>query len=300
MYIVLLDRQNKDAFSYLTDPFFFDALREPDVVALGAAEEDGTAAGVLVCRMRDDWADVVWLYADPRFRGRGVGDLLLTHLLAAVIAQPSLSGIFADYEDRPENAVLTRLFTRKCFQIEKEQKAVYEISLADAAQSPLWRKDMDDARVLPLEAADEAQWKAFQIELQENDQPVATALPIDRRNYHPRLSAVYAADGKIRGVLLMQGDERALDLVYAHVLPGSEIALGLMLYKVGRLAMAACPPETRIRFTPVNEAGEKIAEKLFPALQKKPFRRALLETGTIVRRLAAEAAEAAKAGKASS
>ncbi|MDR2132386.1 MAG: GNAT family N-acetyltransferase [Clostridiales Family XIII bacterium] len=288
MYTVPIDQKNKEAFLPLMDPFFAEALGDPDVVALGAVEKndeaaDDEAAGALLCRLREDWADIIWLYADPRFRGRGIGRMLLLELISALLKEPEIRGAFAEYEDTKENISLTRLFSQSAFSIEDDSKAIYAVTLADVAESPLWKRDLDDSRVFSLEDADEAQWKAFQIELMENDQPVAAALPIDRRDFHPRLSAVYASEGKIRGVVLMRENEGAPELSYAHVLPGNEAALGAMLHKVGRLAMAAFPPSTPIRFTPVNGSGEGIAEKLFPALEKTPFRRAVLFTSAIAR-----------------
>jgi GNAT superfamily N-acetyltransferase len=278
MYTVLLDQGNKDSFLHLTEPALADAFDDPSAFALGAAEEDDTAAGVLICRMRGAWADIVWLYADPRFRGRGVGHLLLRQLLSALLAQPGIDGVFAEYADVPENILLTRLFAGCAFLFEDEQKALCELSLAEAARAPFLQRDMDDARVISLENTDERQWKVFQAELAENAQPVATALPIDRRAYHPRLSLAFTDDGKIGGVLLMREDAGALELSYLHVLPGSENALGPILYKAGRLAAKTYPPHTRVRFAPVSEPGEKIAEKLFPTLKKTPFLRAHLWT----------------------
>jgi hypothetical protein len=239
--------------------------------------------------MRGAWADIVWLYADPRFRGRGVGHLLLGQLLLALLAQPGIDGVFAEYADVPENIFLTRLFAGCAFLFEDEQKALCELSLAEAAQTLLLqRAGMDDARVIPLEGADERQWRAFLVELAENAQPVATALPIDRRAYHPRLSLAFADDRKIGGVLLMREDGGALELSCLHVLPGSENALGPMLYKAGRLATEAYPPHTRVRFAPVSEPGEKLAEKLFPSLKKTPFLRAHLWTAGLAGRMRVE------------
>ncbi|MDR2088869.1 MAG: GNAT family N-acetyltransferase [Clostridiales Family XIII bacterium] len=281
MYTVPIDQKNKDAFLPLLDPFFAEALGDPDVVALGAADENDEAAGALVCRLREDWADIIWLYADPRFRGRGIGRMLLIELISALLKEPEIRGVFAEYEDTKENINLTRLFSQSAFNLEDESKAIYAVTLADVAESPLWKRGMDDSRVVSLEDADETQWKAFQIELMENDQPVAADLPIDRSAFHPRLSVVYADEGKIRGLILMRESEGAPELSYAHVLPGNESALGAMLHKVGRLALDAFPPSTPIRFTPVNEAGDRIAEKLFPALEKTPFRRAVLFTSAI-------------------
>jgi ribosomal protein S18 acetylase RimI-like enzyme len=283
MYTVLLNRQNQNAFLHLIEPALTGALQDSDVVALGAVEEDGTAVGVMICRMRDDWVDIVWLYADPRFPSRGIGQLLVDQLVSSAIEEPGIVGIFADYENIPENFLLTRLFAQNTFRIEDIRKAIFEISLADVAQNAFWSKDMDDACVLSLESADDAQWKSFQVELRNNEQPVAASLPIDRQAYHPRLSSVYTSEGKIRGVLLVSCEAKALELSYAHVLPGNGKALGLMLHKVGRLAMSEYPPSTLIHFTPVDEAGEKIAEKLFPELKMRPFHRAVLWTAGAAR-----------------
>jgi GNAT superfamily N-acetyltransferase len=294
MRTLSIDRQNEEAFRPLMEPFFFDMLHDPAVIALGAAEGDA-AVGALICRLWEDWIGLARIYVAPAFRGQGFGRNLLRRAVLQAMRQPDIEGVFAEYADTPENMPLNMIFYTCGFKVEAIQKSIHTIPLADVGRCDFWQKGRNDAHVLPLGKLSDQQWNAFQNEIAENDQQAAMPLSADRREYLNAPSVAYVRDDRVKGVLLMRKDEDALHLAYAHVLPGNGVALGSMLRSAGLSALAAYPPETPLCVTPVNESGEQIVEKLFPSRKKTPFRRAVLWTAGMAV-MAAEAPAAQEAG----
>jgi GNAT superfamily N-acetyltransferase len=276
MYTVLIDKEKANAFAPLLDPSFRDAPAESDAVAIGVADDDDIAAGALFAQMRSAWLDIGWIYVAPEYRGRGMGKLLLSSLAMSARRTPGVSGVFAEYPNLPDEDSPDTMFRMNGFRVEDISKPFYVFTLEELAKNPFWQKKADSRNTIPLGQADEHMLKAFSVQLMETDRPVAVALPIDRREYHPDLSMVYVKDGTIRGVLLFQESGGMLDLAYIHVLPNNGDAMGFMLKKAGQAALDAYPPGTPVNVVTVNAASEAIVEKLFPDSNKMPIRRAFL------------------------
>jgi GNAT superfamily N-acetyltransferase len=276
MYTVLIDKEKANAFAPLLDPGLRGATEEPGAVAIGVADDDDIAAGVLLARMRSEWLDIGWIYVAPEYRGRSMGKLLLSSLATSARRTPGVSGVFAEYPNRPEDDRMDMMFRMNGFRVEDVRKPFYMFTLEEMKKNPFWQKKADSPDVIPLEQAEGHMLKAFVSQLMETEQPVAVTLPIDWREYHQSLSVVFIKDGMIGGVLLFQDAGGILDLAYVHVLPNNGDAMGFMLRKAGQTAIDTYSGATPVSIAAVNAAGEAITEKLFPDLNKMPIRRAVL------------------------
>ena len=81
MKIIHLQDEQKDYFAAL-DPFeYFEEYKGTRCICLGCVEEeDGSdiPAGLMICLPDKRMPVVRWIYVDPKYRGRGVGDMLLS------------------------------------------------------------------------------------------------------------------------------------------------------------------------------------------------------------------------------
>jgi GNAT superfamily N-acetyltransferase len=275
VYTVLIDKEKEKAFAPLLDPCFHDSLSDPDMVAIGVADEDDTAAGALLAWLRSGWLEIGWIYVAPEFRGRGMGKRLLGDIELSAGRRPEISGVFAEYPNRPEDDGLNRMFRMTGFVTEELHKPFYIFKLDELEKNPLWQKKSENPNVVPLGRTDRGILKAFTSLLAETEQPVAVALPIDWQSYHQSLSVVYVRNGMAGGVLLFRESGGILDLAYAHTLPGNGDAMGFMLRQAGLAALESYPGTTPVNVVTVNAAGEAIVERLFPDLAKMPIRRAV-------------------------
>ncbi len=260
MDIVSVGSSNKQAFrSYLPEDLF-DKLPSAGLTAIGVVEHR-VALGVLVARIENREATVVWLFVNEFDRFRGAAALMLEALEQAA-RKGGLTRLDAALPEGENREALCHLFSAAGYQIAPDEEGQFSFTVAQLPSDITGAGMAGAGRVVPLGEVDPGALRAFSAALQLMDAPVE--LPIVAAEYLPASRAA-VKDGKVDGLcLIRQLDEETLELSYLHAEPEARLTIPAMLASCATEVAAGFPAEAVVTLQPAGDAAIKMLRKLIP------------------------------------
>lgn len=264
----LITEESLFAVSYLIPEVYQKMLRSGELVGTAVLDDwhEGEVIGVVLCKVRNEWMDIVWFCVDENYRREGYAGRMLESCIARAKRSEMLWGAFADIPEGDLGEAVKRIFRHLDFSILPVTQNVYTAALGEIKKNPLFHSGGEPKgmkHIVPLQDAEDGlKQKLFQV-LQEDER----AVPLDSQSewewYDGQLSGIYCtAEGKPEALLLIakNGDHLTVECAWTQN-PGAFI---LLLKQAVSEACRKYPEDMEIHVPTINETSAKLAEKILP------------------------------------
>jgi GNAT superfamily N-acetyltransferase len=277
MGLLVLTEDNKEAFVSYIPPYIYEYISEPDVLALGAYDDDSSiATGVLVAQVNRYRLAIIWFYVGESYRRQGFAKEMLERMMYVTGETKGIFAITVDVDAESDNELLLALFTQYGFDITDDTEPVYSLTVGMLAENHFLNfARTDGAHVIPLRAVPEYTRSVFDKKLMLNDVGLPIELPIPWENYDSKCSIGYIERGELEGILLFTKLEDSLELSFAYVAAGLNIALAAMLREACLAITKTYDAGTQVTISALGDVSASIVEKIFPEINRHKIHHAV-------------------------
>ncbi len=140
MQITRITKENETYFS----PFLPEVSKKtaPDLVCIGAMDDDRNVAGAMAVRVYDSYVDIISLYILPAYRRMGYGRFLVDQVAEIIISRGYESMIAELLQDEPATSFASAMG----FELFKG-KPQYWFSFKEYLRSPLYKRMVEGRKV---------------------------------------------------------------------------------------------------------------------------------------------------------
>ena len=266
MQEILLTADSLPGFAHLIPPYLYREAEQGELIGAGGVDLDGpedAPMAVLLCRGRHDWMEIVWLAADPAYRGIDAAGWLLDGRLSAARLGRKVWGAFADLPQGEARPAVEHILKRRGFTLTEVEQPVYQTTVgALSGVEALGRPAKDQQALIPLSQADRQLQADVLQAIRQDSRPVPLSQPVDWTAYDTEMSAIYVREGNPCGLCLVSRSEDSLTLELLWA--AHKLAAAPLLAHAAQAAARSCPPETRVVIPTVTEVSAQIAERLIP------------------------------------
>ena len=268
------------AYEYLAPSDILEAVRLRGFFGIGAATDEGEAAGLIVFGITDgllpqvdededgiSHVRILWIYVKEEYRGLGTGTQLMEHFFDAV------SGIDG-YEvcvyipPLEEHIPLIAFFEDFSFRFEEGILYEQEMSLSDiAASKPLASNHADHHGSKGIAAFKDAKKSDLERILSRLPSELGVVCSICRDAVDEEVSCILS-DGEDLGMFLAAGagHDTLIPLLLWTDGGRPERTLGMLRWSLKR-AIDIYPPETRVKFFVRRRNTGLLLDHLFPMIR---------------------------------
>ncbi|MBQ7563144.1 MAG: GNAT family N-acetyltransferase [Lachnospiraceae bacterium] len=155
-----LTQRNKEAFSGLTDPDVFILLDDPGTEGIGAVteEEEPSSQGIVVFHLMTEgevsFVRILWFYVGEEYRGRGIGNGMMEHLLDVLsfLGEYYLS---VDIPEAPDYDPLLSFFRTWKFFFQDMRMYSYTLSVEEVLQCGYFKEKKPTGQILSIDRLSE-------------------------------------------------------------------------------------------------------------------------------------------------
>ncbi|MDR1952962.1 MAG: GNAT family N-acetyltransferase [Clostridiales Family XIII bacterium] len=278
MSVVLITEEHKLAFSGYAPEYLREDMLQDETVSLGAVDDEtGTAAGVLISNVFNNWVEIVWVYVGEEYRGRGFAREMLEKLMAQAVAVPDLEGITAQLGKEDTSKAFHDLLRSELFRFRDEEDSIYVLTVDMLAGNSFWKDSVgrENSAAVPVGEIPTFVRDSFEKHIASLPEGIPIRRPVPWSDCDPNFSMGYLKNDKLVGLLLITRDGDDVELSFAYAEPGENLALASMLRAAGHKIMQTMPKETQISLMALNDTSASLVEKLFPELGRGTMQRAV-------------------------
>ena len=231
-----IDGSNYDRYDPMLPNYIKLIVHDDEDAILVGIVGAGSAVGTIAVSVRSGYADILWYYIDPGFRGVGAGResfFMFTAMLHDCF------GVKLVNMDIPVDAdeSIYRLFNGLPAEFAELPECHFEISLGFFRSSSKFKGS--SKRCVSLEKVDDTLIRDFCNKIVKAGDALVP-MPIKKSDYWSEASAVYVEDNEVKGVLLLrrEGDHLSIPYMVSHSKNGAAI-LDMILFagqNTGRLS----------------------------------------------------------------
>lgn len=261
MNITILKEENKEKFIHLVPPGIVPMLEKKNIFSLGLLEhqEDGEhPMGILISKLEESGAEILWIYVHPKLRGKGVGTKLM-HTLLQILKQEGKNQTVMCFLE--QNSAEIFFFLSSEFDLVPAHKGnLFETSVGALINGKLGNRSVSDD-VIPFSQISESSLKNFNAMAQVKEFTSETiSFPLCQEDYLP-CSMAFVEKEEITGMLLFTQDEydEGISMVY-HYVPSGDVRQIVVLSCGAINAMKELYPlETTVRLISQDKLSQIIA-----------------------------------------
>lgn len=273
--LVQITEDNLESFAALIPSVLYDGIRRGEYLALGSMILE-YPNGAIVASLDADAADILSVYVDMYDRRNKTGSFLIDKLCEL---SSKVSGIYSLRAALPVDAEqngITSFFEAEGFQLSDFGGPEAEFTIASLDASPFPDNPPNINRCLSGDEVGSEALLRFEHTLASSGDYLMEKSLCDT-SINQVVSRYYVENNTVRGCAVFSSDKEG-ELIFelAYVSGGTELLP--LLVSVSRALKENFQPQTKIRLQAVNEASQKITEKLVPGAKlsyKKLARRTI-------------------------
>ncbi len=279
--ITLIGKSNFEYFrSFIPKKEAEEKPLQDELLMFGAVYK-GRAAGVLVLGIREELAEIMWIFVPPEFQNLGIAEKLMSEIITYA-SRLHIKSFFAAYSIAFEGSRnLDSLFTRCGFKIGAIESFDYRFSFREFVELPGFKRAVKSEvasgryRFIPLEHVPPTVII---------NSPIKTGYDLNacERN----LSILAFREKTLAGVFLVRDVENRYNLEWLENYSGDTVVIKGLLVKAclvaeSLFASGKVDPEKIVSFQCIGTSGRAMVEKLFVngPTETVWFHRAFLEVG---------------------
>ena len=265
MEINLLTPLDLDKFAHLFPPYLLKEL-PADEILLGCVNEAPLdAAGILMAHPVDGELFVDWIYVDEPYRRKGAGKEMLDLLVDTAAECEDVDGITLVFS---QDHADVEPFLEACGfgVLMREGDKGFLTTLGEFPKLPVNGDPVGE--ILPLPKVPEAALQSFSDLLSDSSLlGITVEMPLEADRYLPE-SCMLLAEGRIRGVCLLEANESGLSIgwIYNNC-PSPDSIIHIVNQSVG-LLREKYPADTPLSFASVNPGVERFIERRIPVISR--------------------------------
>lgn len=229
-------------------------------------DEENMPIGIFLSEIKDEAAQIIWLYIEEAYRSKGRAKALLERFSIICKRSGCAQLIFVSI---PAEHKAARFFLHAGFKMPEELDIEFSSTVGKLKENPFWNRKADTSNVVPMSKLKSFQLKQFMHAVYEQGNPAAFPADLESAELIEQLCLGFLDGEKLVGMLLCEPAEDGGILVSALHAIGSAAAARELLYTAGRLAIEQFNPQTPIHILTVNPVSARLLRKILGKVEKR-------------------------------